>query len=58
MMTNGDPEGRIFLFCSHTNNGFFPCSPLVLFIYSFKDKLAEVPKITFPLNTLDAGVFI
>ena len=22
-MTNGDPEGRIFLFYPHTNNGFF-----------------------------------
>ena len=23
MMTNGDPEGRIFLSYPHTNNGFF-----------------------------------
>ena len=23
MMTNGDPEGRIFLFYPHTNNGLF-----------------------------------
>ena len=23
VMTNGDPEGQIFLFYPHTNNGFF-----------------------------------
>ena len=33
MMTKGDPKGRIFLSYPHTNNGFFPCSPLFLFIY-------------------------
>ena len=33
VMTHGDPEGRIFLSYPHTNNGFFSCSPLFLFIY-------------------------
>ena len=28
VMTNGDPEGWIFLSQPHTNNGFFSCSPL------------------------------
>ena len=28
VMTNGDHEGRIFLFHPHTNNRFFSCSPL------------------------------
>ena len=28
VMTNGDPEGRIFLSYPNTNNGFFFCSPL------------------------------
>ena len=27
VITNGDPEGRIFLSYSHPNNGFFSCSP-------------------------------
>ena len=50
VMTNGDPEGRIFLFYSHTNNGFFSCSPLFLliyflFIYLFiLNKLPKVPE--------------
>ena len=35
VMTNGDPEGPIFLSYPHTNNGFFSCSPLFLFIYLF-----------------------
>ena len=41
-MTNGDPEGRIFLSYPHTNNGFFSCSPLFLLIYfwiSFQESL-------------------
>ena len=33
VMTNGDPEGRIFLSYPHTNNGFFSCSPL---FFNFK----------------------
>ena len=33
VMTNDDPEERIFLFRPHTNNGFFSFSPLYLFIY-------------------------
>ena len=28
VMTNGDREGWIFLSHSHTNSGFFSCSPL------------------------------
>ena len=35
VMTNGDPEGWIFLSYPHTNNGLFSCSPLFLFIYLF-----------------------
>ena len=27
VMTNGDPEGRIFLSHPHTNNGFLSCAP-------------------------------
>ena len=34
VMTNGDPEGRIFLTYPHTNNGFFFLLTTV-FIYSF-----------------------
>ena len=34
MMTNGDPEGRIFLSYPHTNNGFFFLLTTV-FIYLF-----------------------
>ena len=34
VMTNGDPEGRIFLSYPHTNNGFFFLLTTV-FIYSF-----------------------
>ena len=44
MMTNGDPEGRIFLSCPHTKNGLFFLLTTVfiyLFIY-FKRKLPEV----------------
>ena len=28
VMTNHGPEGQIFLFYPHTNNGFYSCSPL------------------------------
>ena len=38
MMTNGDPEGRIFLSYPHTNNGFFSLLSTVLiflFIYLY-----------------------
>ena len=55
MMTNGDPDGRVFLSYPHTNNGFFSCSPLFQFIYSFKNKLPEVPeyvKMQFHMVTL------
>ena len=43
MMTNGDPEGRIFLSYPHTNNGFFFLLTTV-FIYLFLNKLLEVPE--------------
>ena len=43
MMTNGDPKGQIILSYPYTNNGFFSCSPLFLFIY-FLSKLLEVPE--------------
>ena len=52
MMTNGDPEGQIFLSYPHTNNGFFLLLTTVFFL--FKDKLAEVPeyaKIQFHMMT-------
>ena len=44
MMTNGDPEGLIFLSYPHMNNVFFFffCSPLYLFIMYYK--LPEVPE--------------
>ena len=36
VMTNGDPEGRIFLSHPHTNIGLFSCSPLFyIYIYLF-----------------------
>ena len=43
MMTNADPEGRIFLSYPHTNNGFFFLLTTV-FIYLFLNKLPEVPE--------------
>ena len=54
MMTNGDPEGRIFLSYPHTNNGFFFWLTTVLFFF-FKNKLPEVPeyaKMQFHMMTL------
>ena len=42
MMTNGDPEGQIFLSYPHTNNGFFFLLSTVFFL--FKNKLPEVPE--------------
>ena len=53
MMTNGKPEGRIFLTHPHTNNGFFFLLTTVLFY--FLDKLPEVPeyaKMPFHMMTL------
>ena len=52
MMTNGDPEGRIFLSYPQTNNGFFFLLTTILFIhlfiyvfiYLFQNKLPEVPE--------------
>ena len=42
VMTNGDPEGQIFLSNPHTNNGFFFLLTFVFFL--FENKLAEVPE--------------
>ena len=42
MMTNGDPEGRIFLSYPHTNNGLFFLVHQFFFI--FQNKLLEVPE--------------
>ena len=43
VMTNGDPQGRIFLSYPHRNNGFFFLLTSV-FIYLFKNTLPEVPE--------------
>ena len=40
MMTNGDPEGRVFLFYPHMNNGFYFLLTTVIFYL----KLPEVPE--------------
>ena len=45
VMTNGDPEGQIFLSYPRMNDGFFSCSPLFLSINLFiLNKLPEVPE--------------
>ena len=41
MMTNGDPEGQIFLSYPHTNNGFFFRAH---HCFLFRNKLPEVPE--------------
>ena len=44
-MTNGDPEGRIFLSYAHTNNRlFFLLTTVYLINYLFLNKLPEVPE--------------
>ena len=51
MMTNCDPEGRIFLSYLHTNNGFFL---LLTTVFIIENKLPEVPeyvKIQFHMMT-------
>ena len=58
VMTNSDPEGRIFLSYLHTNNVFFfLLTTVFIFIYSFfkQNKLPEVPlyaKMRFHMMTL------
>ena len=42
VMTNGDPEGRIFLSYPHTNNGFL--NFLAYRCFFIKNKLPEVPE--------------
>ena len=41
VMTNGDPEGQIFLSYPHTNNWFFF---LLTIVFLVKNKLLEVPE--------------
>ena len=58
VMTNDDPEGRIFLSYPHTNNGYFLAHHcFYLFIYfklSFKlQAFPEYAKIQFHMMTLD-----
>ena len=51
VLTNGDPEGQIFLSNPHTNDGFFF---LLTTIFLFKNKHLEVPeyaKIQFQMMT-------
>ena len=51
MMTNGDPEGQIFLSNPQTNNDFFLAHHC---FFLFKNKLPEVPgyaKIQFHMMT-------
>ena len=43
VMTNGDPEGRIFLSYPHTNNGFLF---LLTTVFLFQNKLPEVTEYT------------
>ena len=47
-MTNGDPEGRIFLSYPHTNNGFF-CRQLIWILYEalYDRKLSYIPIVEF-----------
>ena len=56
VMTNGDPEGQIFLSYPHTNNGFFFLLTTVI-VYLFKKKSfqTEIPgyaKMQFHMVTL------
>ena len=58
VISNGDPEGRIFLSYPHTKNRFFSLLTTVFihsFIYLFYNKLPEVPeyaKVQFHMMTL------
>ena len=58
MMTNGDPEGQIFLSKPHMNNGFFFLLTTVfiyLFVCLFQNKLQDVSeyaKMQFHIITL------
>ena len=56
MMTNGDPEGRIFLSFPHTNTGLFFVLTTV-FIYLFSDKFPEVPKTLNKVTTDPWAIF-
>ena len=49
MITNGDPEGRIFLSSPHTNNGFFF---LLTTVVLFENKLPEVPEYAMQFNIM------
>ena len=54
MMTNGDPEGQIFLSYPHTDNGFyFLLSAVLCIFYSFTYfKIPEYAKMQFHIMTL------
>ena len=45
MMTNGDPEGRIFLSHPHTNNGFFSLLTTIYLILNWKKHETDFKKI-------------
>ena len=60
-MTNGDPEGRVFLSCSHPtngffythmNNGFFFLLTIVFLIYLLLPEVTEYAKMQFHMMTL------
>ena len=55
-MTNGDPEGRIYLSYPHTTNGFFFLLTTVsIYLSIYLKKLQEVPeyaKMSFHMMTL------
>ena len=54
-MTNGDPEGRIFLSYLHTNNGFFFLLTTVfiyLFILKLLTEVHEHAKVKYHMITL------
>ena len=44
VMTNGDPEGWIFLSHPYTNNGFFFLLIVKYRIFMFRKRLAKVPE--------------
>ena len=44
VMTNGDPEGWIFLCHPHINNGFFFLLTTKCPLFMFKKRLQEVPE--------------
>ena len=47
VMINGDPDGRIFLFYPHRNNGFFFLLPTVFFL-----KISSQKSLNIHLDTI------